>query len=118
MKILVVEDDPQVQDLYKDVLEMEYGNKIVVLQAFLIAEAEAVWAGHNDIDLVILDGFIEAEGRTTGGFAKKVLERPGVKVIGCSGHHAHQAALSVAGVPIVLKKPVPLADLRAALPKQ
>ena len=53
-KILFVEDNKMMTDLYKDLL----GDKFALVIAISIVEAEHAFKKHPDISVIVLDGFV------------------------------------------------------------
>jgi len=82
--ILVVEDEPALRELVKEVLE-RYGYRI--LEAATGAQALGVWEQHRDkIDLLLTDMMVP-EGISGRELAVRVLaDKPGLKVIYTSGY--------------------------------
>ncbi len=113
--VLLVEDDPAVRALVREILESaDYG----VLEAATASEALAIEAEHTGpIDFLITDVGLPAG---MGGFelARELLQRrPGLKVVYTSGHPAEALDTKVPRGPegVFVAKPFRPAELLGTL---
>lgn len=80
-KILVVEDDPGLQGLiYRGLKSYE----VEVLQAHNSLEAEKLFAEHEDIDLVLLDGCLDGDNPDGAGLVHEFKVREALPILAMS----------------------------------
>jgi CheY-like chemotaxis protein len=58
-KILILEDTPKIQEVYKLLME----TRAELLQAFTVEEAYALYKQHPTVDAIVVDGVIDGEER-------------------------------------------------------
>ncbi|MFH1454894.1 MAG: hypothetical protein ABIF22_01070 [bacterium] len=63
MKILLIEDDEMILDLYKERFYRSVGGKIILLIATSIIEARELFEVNKDIKIIIFDGCIKGPGK-------------------------------------------------------
>ncbi|MFV0361129.1 response regulator [Tropicimonas sp.] len=112
MKILLVEDDPNLRALWGPIFE-EAGH-----QTFQVATEGSALAAlrTSDYDLVVLDLCV-AGGDTLGVASYATCRNPDCRVVVVSGSAAHSRAMLSAAAPAVtttLRKPVDIEDLEDA----
>lgn len=70
-KILFVDDDRSIQE---DIADLLPADKVEVLSAFTIAEAEKLFAENDDIALIVLDGCVDGDKFDTLPLLQKMRE--------------------------------------------
>ncbi len=96
MKILVVEDNKDMQDFYLESLR-HLVNNLIVLKAYTIEDAEKLFAKNTDIDLVIMDGCVPGDKINTLPLIVKIRETFKGPMIAASRESGYQKQLIAAG---------------------
>ena len=73
-KILVVEDNSSWADIIQRGLERGLGDKVKVLHASTIEEAESIFHQHSDLSIVLMDACVPGERPTTLGLVRNIRE--------------------------------------------
>lgn len=92
-KVLIVEDDNDYQGMYSS----ELGEKVHLLQAFTINEAEEMFAENSDIALVVMDACVASEWPNTQELVRLIRASFKVPMIAASSDWDYRQELKRCG---------------------
>lgn len=102
MTVLIIEDDKDIQKMYKLLLE---GSQIRLLQAFTIHEANEIFMSHkDDINLIYIDGCVPGNQINTLELTKNLRANFHGKMIAISSVDDYNIELVKAGCNESLEK--------------
>lgn len=92
-KVIVVEDDIFFQEMFSRVLS----NKVELLQAFTIKEAEKLFAENPDVSVIVMDACVPGSKPTTLPLVQKIRQTFSGPIIAASSLPEFRKELLIAG---------------------
>ena len=92
-KVLVVDDWERMHSMWKQKLN----NKVTILSAFTIEQAEKIFATNPDCSAIVIDACVPGTSPTTLPLVRKIRETFGGPMIAISGQKSYRWKLMQAG---------------------